>query len=198
MPGGHLATSVILGAGAYATSGSAELALGCFTGGFLIDVDHYLDYLLFERQWMKPAPSQFLRYYFTNQPRLLVLPLHSYELMTVLFVLALLFRPPLLIGYLLGALMHLGFDIAINGDYALRHRFLFYSFGYRAALNFRADVLLDVSPVPAETGTHPYREFLSILPPGALHKGPGRNPTVEPRYLVGEPRSGSGKASPEN
>ena len=164
MPGGHLATSIVLGAGAYAASGSIELAAGCFAGGFLIDVDHYLDYLIFERQWMRPGPAQFLRYYFRNQPRLLVLPLHSYELMTVLTVIAVMLRPSFLVGYLLGAVMHLAFDIVVNGDYALRHRFLFYWFAYRASLNFSASELLDVSEVPPETGEHPYREFLAILP----------------------------------
>src|SRR6185295_11783898 len=112
MPGGHLATSIALAGVAYVSTGSAETAAGCFAGGFLIDVDHYLDYLIFERQWRRPGPAQFLRYYFRNQPRLLVLPLHSYELMTLLVILAALRRPPLLIGYLLGAVMHLGFDIA--------------------------------------------------------------------------------------
>jgi hypothetical protein len=165
MPGGHLATSIVLGAGAYAASGSLELAAGCFAGGFLIDVDHYLDYLIFEKQWARPGPAHFLRYYFTNQPRLLVLPLHSYELMTVLTVLAVMFRPSFLIGYLLGAVMHIAFDIAINGDYALRHRFLFYSFAYRASQGFHAKELLDVSEAPPEAGEHPYREFLSVLPP---------------------------------
>ena len=75
MPGGHLATAAALGAAGYALTGSAELAAGCFAGGFLIDVDHYLDYLVFEGQWRRPGPADFLRYYFTNQPRRIVLPL---------------------------------------------------------------------------------------------------------------------------
>ena len=42
MPGGHLATAAALGALSYATTGSTELAAGCFAGGFLIDLDHIL------------------------------------------------------------------------------------------------------------------------------------------------------------
>src|SRR5262245_12764602 len=144
MPGGHLVTSLGLSALAYAATGSREAAAGCFAGGFLIDVDHYLDYIVFERQWRRPGPLHFLRYYFTFRPRKLVLPLHSGELMTVL-VFVMLFHPwPLLIGYWAGALMHLTFDVLVNGDYALKRPVLFYIFAYRAALRFSADELLEV------------------------------------------------------
>src|SRR4051794_3988707 len=56
MPGGHLATSAALSAVAYGATGSVEVAAGCVAGGFFIDVDHYLDYLLFEKQWRRPSP----------------------------------------------------------------------------------------------------------------------------------------------
>jgi hypothetical protein len=165
MPGGHLATSVVLAAGAYVTTGSFELAAGCVAGGFFIDTDHYLDYIVFERQWRRPGPASFLRYYFTNKPVRIVLPLHSYELMTLLAIIAVRSPMPLLVGYLIGAAMHLAFDIAINGDHALRHRFLFYCFAYRAHLNFRAADLLDVGDAPPETGSHPFLEALTWRPP---------------------------------
>src|SRR5215470_6775841 len=107
MPGGHLVTSLALSGLAYATTGSAKVATGCFAGGFLIDVDHYLDYLLFEKQCRRPSPVSFLRYYFTACPKKLILPLHSAEFMTLLLA-VILFRPvPLLVGYWVGALMHL-------------------------------------------------------------------------------------------
>ena len=61
MPGGHLATSVVLAAAGYAWTHSVEFGVGCFAGGFLIDVDHYLDYLFVERQWRQPWPASFLR-----------------------------------------------------------------------------------------------------------------------------------------
>src|SRR5689334_6783239 len=97
MPGGHLATAAVLGALSYATTGSAELAAGCFAGGFLIDLDHYLDYLIVEGRWRKPSPLDFLRYSFRGEPQYLVLPLHSLELMTLLTILATIGRNPLLI-----------------------------------------------------------------------------------------------------
>src|ERR1043166_1287470 len=86
MPGGHLATSLALSGIAYVSTGSLEAAAGCFAGGFLIDVDHYLDYIVFEGQWRRPGPLHFLRYYFTYRPNKLVLPLHSLELMTALLI----------------------------------------------------------------------------------------------------------------
>src|SRR5262245_7760959 len=125
MPGGHLATAAALSAAAYATTGSMPMAVGCFIGGFLIDVDHYIDYLVFEKQWRRPSPIDFLRYSFKSQLRFAVLPLHSLELMTLLTVVAVVAKNSLLIGYLLGAAMHLLFDIVINGEYALRRPVLF-------------------------------------------------------------------------
>src|SRR5439155_22379927 len=87
-PGGHVATTVALGAAGYAVTGTAELAAGCFAGGFLIDLDHYLDYLTVEGQWRRPSPSEFLRYYFGHRYRRLVLPLHSMELVGAVAALA--------------------------------------------------------------------------------------------------------------
>jgi hypothetical protein len=165
MPGGHLATAAALGVAGYAISGSVELASGCFAGGFFIDADHYLDYLLFEGQWRRPKPSSFLSYYFTEKVTRLVLPLHSYELMALLTVVAVRWQSQLLIGYLIGAAMHLAFDIAINGDYTLRRPFLFYLFSYRASQGFSAHSLLDSSPLKPGTGTRPYREFFAWRPP---------------------------------
>src|SRR5215831_11180088 len=117
MPGGHLATAIALSGVAYASTGSVEAAAGCFAGGFLIDVDHYLDYVFFEGQWRRPGPLSFLKYYFKRFPKRAVLPLHSAELMAVLLA-VLLFHPwPVLVGYWFGAAMHLTFDVLVNGDY---------------------------------------------------------------------------------
>src|SRR5438552_17152819 len=163
MPGGHLATSLVLATATYQITGSTEAAVGCVAGGFLIDVDHYLDYLLFEKQWRRPGPVSFLRYYFTSSPRKLVLPLHSAEFMTILFFVILAHPWPLLVGYWVGALMHLVFDILVNGDYALKRPVLFYIFAYRAAHRFAAEHLMDVVVSPA-SGRHPIKEFFRWRP----------------------------------
>jgi hypothetical protein len=164
MPGGHLATSLALGAVAYASTGSAEAAAGCFAGGFLIDVDHYLDYLLFEKQWRRPSPRSFLVYYFKQKPSRFVLPLHSAELMTVLLA-VLVFHPwPLLVGYWFGAAMHLTFDVMVNGEYALKRAFLFYLFSYRARHRFAAQELTDAKPLLPAAGERPLLEFFQWRP----------------------------------
>jgi hypothetical protein len=161
MPGGHLATSLTLGTATYYLTGSAEAAAGAFAGGFLIDFDHYLDYLLFEKQWRRPSPVSFLRYYFTNSPRRVVLPLHSGELMTALLALILAHPWPLLVGYWVGAAMHLTFDVLVNGEYGLKRPVLFYFFSYRARHGFAAEKFFKDVTVPAEAGDRPVRDFFT-------------------------------------
>jgi hypothetical protein len=159
MPGGHLATSLALSGATYYITGSTEAAAGCVAGGFLIDVDHYLDYLVFEKQWRRPSPVHFLRYYFTNRPRTLVLPLHSYELMALLFALIVVHPWPLLVGYWVGAAMHLIFDVLVNGDHGLKHAVAFYVFSYRAWNGFAAQKLLKEVVLHPDAGSRPLRDF---------------------------------------
>jgi len=159
MPGGHLATSLTLGTATYCLTGSAEAAAGAFAGGFLIDFDHYLDYLVFEKQWRRPSPVSFLRYYFTNCPRRVVLPLHSAELMAVLLAVIFAHPWPLLVGYWVGAAMHLVFDILVNGEYGLKKPVMFYIFSYRASHGFATENLFNDIVVPAEAGNRPVRDF---------------------------------------
>jgi hypothetical protein len=164
MPGGHLATSIALSGVAYAATGSVEAAAGCIAGGFLIDVDHYLDYLLFEKQWRRPWPRSFLSYYFKQSPRRFVLPLHSAELMTFLLA-VLLYHPwPLLVGYWFGAAMHLTFDVLVNGEYAIKRALLFYVFSYRARHRFAASELIDHKPLSPAAGERPILEFFQWRP----------------------------------
>ncbi len=161
MPGGHLATSIALSTATYYTTGSAEAAAGSFAGGFLIDVDHYLDYIVFEKQWRRPGPVSFLRYYFTNRPRKLVLPLHSAELMTVLFAVILTHPWPLFVGYWVGAAMHLMFDVLVNGEHALKRTFCFYVFSYRAYHRFATESLIQDASVGPEAGSRPVKDFFT-------------------------------------
>ncbi len=164
MPGGHLATSIALGGVTYAATGSVEAVTGCFLGGFLIDVDHYVDYLVFEKQWRRPGPVNFLRYYFTAKPRRVVLPLHSVELMAFLFA-VLFFHPwPLLVGYWFGAAMHLTFDILVNGEYAIKRAIPFYFFSYRASYRFATEELMEPVTLSREAGKRPILEFFRWQP----------------------------------
>jgi hypothetical protein len=162
-PGGHLATAVALSGVGYVATGSAELAAGCFAGGFLIDVDHYLDYLIFEGQWRHPGPTAFLRFAFRYRYNRIVEPLHSFELLTLLTLLAAQWPHPALVGYILGALLHIVLDVLVNGGH-LRRPLLFYSFIYRASLAFAADRLLAPLTLPPAAGAAPIREFFTWRP----------------------------------
>src|SRR5262245_60838218 len=134
-PGGHLATTAVACAATALGTGSLPLSAGVALGGFCIDVDHAVDYLLVERQ-ADLRPQAFLRYYVEGQPRRLVLALHSYELFAALAALAWLTASPWLVGYLAGGLMHLALDIAVNGQQTPRSIWAFYSFAYRARRRF--------------------------------------------------------------
>jgi hypothetical protein len=140
-PGGHLVTTTAACAAWAATTGSVELTAAVAVGGFLIDVDHAIDYVAFERQ-RNLRPGAFLRYYIAGKVQHAVLVLHSYELFTALGLLAWWTDSILLWGYLWGALMHLALDLIFNGRYTPRSISAFYSFAYRAAHGFDMRTLL--------------------------------------------------------
>jgi hypothetical protein len=121
-----------------------------------------------------------------DKARRLVLPLHSYELMSILTVVAVMWRSQLLIGYLFGAAMHLAFDIAINGDYVLRRRFLFYLFSYRAYHGFATHRLIDPSPLKPGVGSRPYREFFTWRPPLAKLRGTNNSAANNPGWQTSQ------------
>src|SRR5262245_23287367 len=130
-PGGHLVTTALACGAVHALTGSAALTAGVAAGGFLVDVDHALDYVLFEaRRDLRPAA--FLRYYMEQRTQRLVLLLHSYELLAILALVAWLANSVALWGYVLGvAGLHLPLDIVFNGRALSRNLVPFYSFAYR-------------------------------------------------------------------
>jgi hypothetical protein len=116
---------------------SVALAAGIAAGGFFIDVDHAIDYVVFERQ-RDLRPGAFLRYYLGGRVKRVVLALHSFELFALLGVLAVWLDALPLWGYLMGALMHLSLDIVFNAQFMSRSPILIYSFVYRWAHHFDA------------------------------------------------------------
>ena len=146
-PGGHLLTTVVactaslLATHELPMGDSVALAAGIAAGGFLIDVDHAIDYVIFDRQ-RDLRPSAFLRYYLEGRVRRVVLFLHSYELFGLLGLLAWRLDVPLLWGYLMGALVHLALDIVFNGELTPRSISAFYSLAYRGAHGFDAETLI--------------------------------------------------------
>ncbi len=88
-PGGHLVTTVAACAASVVLTrnlpmaDTVALAGGIAAGGFLIDVDHAIDYVFVEGQ-RDLRPSAFLNYYVEGRMCRTVLALHSYELFAVL------------------------------------------------------------------------------------------------------------------
>ena len=139
-PGGHAITTVVASAATVYVSGSLALASAVVLGGFVIDVDHAFDYVVFNRQH-DLRPSVFLRYYLEGRAKLVVLILHSWELFALLTAIAWWTGSSLLWAYLGGAVMHLLLDIAFNGKLLPHNIIGFYSFGYRAAHGFNGATL---------------------------------------------------------
>ena len=144
-PGGHLVTTAIAGGAVLASTGSIPLTAGLVVGGFLIDVDHVVDYLLVERR-RELTPDAFLRYYTEGHARRMVLALHSYEVFLALAALAWWLGSVWVAGYLAGGAMHLALDIGFNGRLTPRNIFAFYSFGFRWAHGFDALTLFGSEP----------------------------------------------------
>ncbi len=148
-PGGHLVTTAVACAAVQMSTGSVALTAGVAAGGFLIDLDHVLDYVLFERQ-RDLRPAAFLRYYLAGNPRLVVLLLHSYELLAALALAAWWTNLEGLWGYVLGAAaLHLPLDIVFNGKVTGRNMVPFYSSVYRTRAGFRTSRLLDAGRIGA-------------------------------------------------
>jgi hypothetical protein len=149
-PGGHLVTTAVACGTAAAITGDAVLTAAVAAGGFLIDLDHAVDYVVFERQ-RDLRPGAFLRYYLEGRMRRVVLALHSYELFGVIVVAAWWSGAAWLWGYLLGGLMHLTLDLIFNGELTPRSIVPFYSFLYRLAHRFDARAMLGdpkIAPPP--------------------------------------------------
>ena len=186
-PGGHLVCTTLACGAVHALSGSIALAAGVDAGGVLIDVDHVIDYVLFERR-RELSPGAFLRHYVEQRHQRVVLVLHSCELMIALAALAWVTGWVWLWGYLLGMAVHLPLDIVFNGRVLSRNLVPFYSFAYRWRARFASAPLLGVTaPMPAPGGF--WRSFFAEFFPS-----PARPVTARP---AGRARgAGSERRSP--
>ena len=162
-PGGHLVSTAITCGAVYASTGSAALTAGVAVGGILIDVDHALDYVLFERR-RDLRPTAFLKFYTEQRCERFVLLLHSYELLALLAALAWLGNSVWLWGYVLGASLHLPLDVVFNGKAVGRSLVAFYSFAYRWRAGFASGPLIGISEPQPVAGGFWRSFFLEFLP----------------------------------
>jgi hypothetical protein len=150
-PGGHLITTAVACTITQTFTGEWWLTAGMAAGGFLIDIDHVADYLIFERTGAL-TPAAFLRHYVEGRMRWAVLVLHSYELFALLGLIAWWTGSLWLTAYLWGASLHLALDLTFNGEVTPNSIVAFYSFAYRLAHGFDARRLLGRDFAPAPTG----------------------------------------------
>ncbi|OGK74869.1 MAG: hypothetical protein A2X53_04275 [Candidatus Rokubacteria bacterium GWA2_70_23] len=190
-PGGHLVTTALACGAVHALTGSAALTAGLAAGGFLIDVDHVVDYVLVER-CRDLRPSAFLRYYLGGQAKRIVLALHSYELLALLALLAWVTNSEVGWGYVLGMLLHLPLDIVFNGKLVSRSLVPFYSVIYRWRVGFLAARLVgEYSVTPGSS------EFWGAFFQGSVRTGADRRAPVSGQLLP-RPESESALAFEES
>src|SRR5580704_15861824 len=123
---GHIVTSAGIGLASYYRYRSKPAAIASFLVGWLIDLDHIVDYV--RAHGWKPNWSRFNEACHEKYSGKLYLPLHSYELLALFFFL---FRgpqrQPYRVGITLSVLTHLLLDQRCNpsrkaGTYFLAHR----------------------------------------------------------------------------
>ena len=137
----HFALAVLSGylLGAYFNNKKLGVIFGIL-GGFLIDLDHVLEYFLVF------GPSFNLQYFFESRQFLasdmVRIYFHAWEYLPLLLIFAFVFRKKdkikiALITLALAGSIHLVSDVLINDSY-----FKYYSLSYRASHNFSAKDLI--------------------------------------------------------
>jgi len=123
---GHIITSAGVGLASYYRYRSRPAAVASFLAGWMIDIDHVVDYV--SAHGWRPNWSKFNEASHEKYSGKLYLPLHSYELLALFF---LLFRgprkQPYRVGITLSILTHLLLDQRCNPSrkpltYFLAHR----------------------------------------------------------------------------
>jgi hypothetical protein len=112
--GYHVAVSAGLSVGLQGLTHSWPASLGCFFSGFLIDLDHYLEYFLIKRKFpfQYKELKDFCMYDRTNK---LYLVFHGYEYLIILWLCLYAFSLNIVwLGVALGLTVHLILDQLTN------------------------------------------------------------------------------------
>jgi membrane-bound metal-dependent hydrolase YbcI (DUF457 family) len=143
---GHIITSAGIGIASYARYRSRPAAVASFLAGFLIDLDHIVDYVRahgWTLNW-----SRFNEACHEKYSGKLYLPLHSFELLILFFIL---FRgpkrQPFRMGITLSVLVHLLLDQRCNPS----RRWQTYFLADRIHKKFDANRILKGKPALAKS-----------------------------------------------
>jgi hypothetical protein len=140
-----MAVSGLISAGIYSASRSLTITLVSFAAGFLIDLDHVIDY------WRAYPLCCDIRHFFRTcqEYRLdsLTLFLHSWELLVLLCLFAYLTRSAIALGLALGFTQHLLFDQFGNFVFPASYFFI-----YRYRHHFRGEAIFEIPPAFRDGG----------------------------------------------
>jgi hypothetical protein len=136
----HMAVSGVISAGVYAASRSVIVAGTSFLAGFLIDLDHIIDY------WLTHPWRFNVRHFFVTceeyRLKSIYLFLHSWELIIMLCLLSYVSRSAVALGLMLGFVHHLVLDQIFNYVYPAGYFFI-----YRWKVGFLCDAVFDIPEV---------------------------------------------------
>jgi hypothetical protein len=128
-----MALSLAASAAVYAVSRSTPMAAAAFLSGVFIDLDHIYDYV---REYGMRLDVRFFFHSFSKTLyRKVVVPLHAWEFVALLAVMAIVSHGnSVVVGTLIGAALHLIADQMTNGICASG-----YFFAYRMANRFATE-----------------------------------------------------------
>jgi hypothetical protein len=135
-PTGHMVTSAISAGVVGIGTHSVGAAVACFMSGVLIDLDHFLDYILargFTFSYKKFSQAM----YQLELPRYFLV-LHSYEFIVLFWIWIILTQAaPIWIGIGVGTTIHVLMDQLFNKRFIAA-----YCFTYRALKGFKKSALM--------------------------------------------------------
>jgi len=119
----HLIASFLLALIFFYFTKSTLTSLLCFFSGFLIDLDHFIDFWLYKRKIT--FSKEFFSEYYKRFGRMYVL-FHSFELVLMLWIFFLVFDFEIIgLGIILGMVSHLLMDLWGNPVHTLSYFFTY-------------------------------------------------------------------------
>ena len=120
----HILASTTVGGISYYIFGSWQISVTVFLSGIFIDLDHILDYFLYEKKIKLDIKDFFYKCEALILNKVYLL-LQSYELIIILAILAYFTNDYIVLGLLIGFGTHIMLDLAANKVHFLGYSFIF-------------------------------------------------------------------------
>ena len=145
-PAKHVAISVVTAAGFGFFTKSWAGGLACFLSGIFIDLDHVLDFIIFEKRLCKSLKE--LERFCEQRHGKIYLFLHSFELLLILWITVFYFHfEPIWLGIVFGLTVHMVADQIVNPVNPWTYFIL-----YRAKLKFPRSIFFE--KISKDTHSH--------------------------------------------